>query len=109
MPTVGQPQYERALESRIKIEAVNKRNAVLRDQLTYEAWTRLYGLLSDSCETTHPTMHEEMYELCRLDKRGVTGGYFDGPRAWKIYLNSLTEERTKVDRDSYELALTSKG
>ena len=105
VPPVGHPQYERILESRMKLDIVNTRNARQREQLTYKAWTSLYGLISNCCEKTHPTLHEELYELCRLDQRGVQGGYFDGPRAWQIYLQSLTAERTNVDRDSYELAL----
>ena len=87
---VGHPQYERALEFRMKVEVTNTVNARKREQLTLKAWTRVYGLLSASCETTHPVLHEEMYELCRLDKRGVSGGYFDGPRCYKLYLASLT-------------------
>ena len=102
---VGHPQYERALEFRMKVEVTNTVNARKREQLTLKAWTKVYGLLSACCETTHPVLHEEMYELCRLDKRGVPGGYFDGPRSYKLYLASLTGPRTKEDREVYELAL----
>ena len=63
------------------------------------------------CADSHPTLHDEMYHECRLDKRMdstfVAGGYADGPLAWRLYLKSLfpTETRTRSDRGFYELSL----
>ncbi len=44
-------------------------------------------------------------ETCVLSRQGVTGGYFDGLRAWRIVTNQLCGgERSRLDRDCYRAA-----
>ena len=64
-------------------------------------WTSIYIALAQCTETSHPTLHEEMYECCRLDDRGVPGAY-DAPMAWQFVLDSLTvTTRSKEDKKYY--------
>ena len=110
LPPPDHPQYLRILSERNKMERENVKIRKLAKTRTLQAWTELYNHLLASCEDTHPTLHDEMYALCRLDKRNdhthVPGGYADGPRAYQLYLDALfPDERTKMDREIYEKAL----
>ena len=90
------PQYRMTL---FKIQKRNERNAMKAIQYEYQDWTLIYVALYECCADTHPALAEEMYETCRLDLRGVSGGYFDGPRCYKMYVRSVQpKERTKEDR-----------
>ena len=97
---VGHPYYEKRFELRMKLERENDVMARKRFDLKMSDWTTIYLALSLCCEDTHPALHEEMYEHCRLDARGVPGGY-DGPMAWKFVLNSLTVTARSSDTTAY--------
>ena len=53
-----------------------------------------------------PVTSREMKELCDLSTtRGIAGGYFDGPRAWRIVIGKLKGgRRTEYDKDYYRTA-----
>ena len=102
---LGHRDYHRRMESRIKIQAQNRANAERRYTLTMEAWTKIYTLLKKSTETTAPVLSRELREMCDLAKvRKMTGGYFDGPRAWRMILRRLHEKRSEADKDFYRQA-----
>ena len=63
---LGHKDYERRLQFRTEALAKNKANKTIRRQLTLEAWTELYTLLSASCETTAPMLHRELETKCDL-------------------------------------------
>ena len=87
--------------------AQNEANAEQRARLTLRAWTTLFESLRSSCVTKAPLLSFELYEVCALDKRGVTGGYFDGPLAWRILLDRIEGdgERSEADKKFYSTAL----
>ena len=106
LPPEDHPDHYRIRMKRIEYERDNAKIRAQFDKIMYQAWTEIYNTLMKSCADSHPTLHDEMYHECRLDKRMdstfVAGGYADGPLAWRLYLKSLfpTETRTRSDRGS---------
>ena len=95
--------YHRREEYRIKTQTQNQSNATKRYTLTMEAWTEVYTMLKKSTETTAPVLSREIKETCDLEKTaGVVGGYFDGPRGWRMTLHRLKGgQRSEADKDFY--------
>ncbi len=62
--------------------------------------------LKESTEETAPVLSRELKEQCDLSiTRNLAGGYFDGPRAWRIVLHRLKHgQRTETDKDFYRNA-----
>ena len=77
---VAHSQYERRRTERIKIQATNSSNHEKRKRITLRSWTTLFELLRSSCVANAPLLASDLYDLCALDKRGIPGGYFNGPR-----------------------------
>ena len=101
----GHRDAERRKESRIKVIAQNAANEEKRYTLRLQAWTEVYTALKISTETTAPVLSRVLRDECDLSKQGVTGGYFDGPRAWAIVCAVLTGGlRSEVDKDYYRHA-----
>ena len=98
-------EYSRRLETRTKIIATNAANAEKRKQLTLAAWTELYTMVKLCTEKNAPVLSREMFNRCDLRKRGVDGGYFDGPLAWRMIRDKLSgRQRTEADKDFYRKA-----
>ena len=95
--------HQRRLESRIKVKAQNESNAEKRRTLKLEAWTQLYALFKTSTELTAPVFSRELKKLCDLSVTlGVEGGYFDGPRAYRMTWHKIhARERSEADKDYY--------
>ena len=82
--------FHRREEARSRVKTANAANAARRTQLTLEAWTDVYTLLKISTEETAPTLSRELLLSCDLERtRKMPGGYFDGPRAYRIILHKL--------------------
>lgn len=97
--------YERRLETRIRMQIENQKNKEKRFQLTMAAWTQIYTALKICTQKTAPMLSRELLELCDLSTDGMADGYFDGPRAWRIICGRLAgEERTKQDKEYYRTA-----
>ena len=110
LPTPDNPHYLRILMERSKMERENEKIRQSHRTLMLQYWTEIYNHLMSCCEETHPTLHDDMFQLCRLDRRTddtyVAGGYADGPRAWQLYKKSLfPDERSEADCQFYEQAL----
>ena len=105
---LGHPQYERRMSERNKIAVQNASNYERRKRITLRAWTTLFESLRSACTAKAPLLADELYDLCALDARGISGGYFDGPRAWRIICFRIEGEgeRTETDKDFYSTALT---
>ena len=102
---IGHPYYDKRMELRMKLQRENAVFALKRFDLLMSDWTKIYLAVMECCEFSHPTLHEEIYEHCRLDARGVPGGY-DGPMAWSFVVLSLTVTvRSKADKNYYDLCL----
>ena len=102
----GHRDYERRMESRTKIKAQNQANAEKRLTIQLEAWTTIYALLKKSTERHAPVLSQQLKELCDLEKtRSMSGGYFDGPRAWACVLDQISKaSRSEADKDFYRSA-----
>ena len=102
----GHRDYERRLEARTKVVAQNRANDQKRFMNTMDAWTELYAMIKACTEKNAPVLSRNLMELCDLAKtQGVTGGYFDGPRAWAIVEHRVTGgERSETDKDFYRTA-----
>ena len=100
-------QHERRKGERSKIIATNASNHERRTRLTLRAWTTLFEALRSSCVAKAPLLAHDLYELCSLESRGIPGGYFDGPRAWRILLDRINGdgERLETDKTFYDTAL----
>ena len=98
--------HDRREETRIKVKAQNKANAEKRLNLTLTAWTEIYSAIKACTEVTAPVLSRELYELCDLSvTRGLPGGHFDGPRAWRIVVHRIKGgQRTEEDKDFYRTA-----
>ena len=91
----GHRDFERRKVERMKLLAHNRSNAERRYDLRMTAWTSLYALLKASTEISAPVLSRELKELCDLAiTRGLPGGYFDGPRAWRLILHRLSGQQT---------------
>ena len=92
-------------EKRISVKAQNQANALKREQLTLEAWTQLYGALKACTAAKAPVLSRTMADRCDLATRGVKGGYFDGPLAWRLAKAALAKaQRTDADKAYYRKA-----
>ena len=100
------PGYDRRLETRIKIKAQNAANKMKRRHLLLTDWTEVYTLLKVSTETTAAVFSRELKDECDLfATRKMEGGYFDGPRAWRMTLLKLKGgQRSKADKEFYRAA-----
>ena len=84
------PQYTRRMESRSRTVAQNDANARKRYTIQMDSWTALYAKLKASTARTAPLLSRRLQETCDLSKtHGITDGYFDGPRAWRIIKQEL--------------------
>ena len=103
---VDHRDYTRRQETRIKIQTQNAANAEKRYDLLMTAWTEVYTLLKESTETTAPVLSRQLRMSCDLlANRNITGGYFDGPQAWRIVLHKLDNaHRSETDKDFYRSA-----
>ena len=101
MLPVGNPGYDRRLEIRTRYLAQNEANVRTRFDMTMADWTTIYSALKVSTETTAPMLSREMKEICDLQKtQGLPGGYFDGPRAWTLTLDTIHGGvRSESDKD----------
>ena len=59
--------HERRVEYNNRIQTQNKKNAMQRWYLTLRASTDLYSALAKSCETSAPTLHRTLYEICNME------------------------------------------
>ena len=76
------PQSERRKSERKKFITQNESNVEQRARVTLRAWTTLFESLRSCCVNKAPLLSFELYEICALDRQGISGGYlFDGP-AW---------------------------
>ena len=100
-------QYERRRSERIKIAKENAQNAERRARLTLKAWTTLFESLRSCCVPKAKLLADDLYEVCALSSAGIPGGYFYGPRAWKILMDLIEgdDERTEYDKKFYDTAL----
>ena len=80
--------HTRIMESRSRAARDNKVNAAKRIRYTFEDWTAIYNSCYNCCLTNAPSLASELFDLCALSTQGVSGGHFDGPRAWRI-LNAV--------------------
>ena len=107
LPVADRDQHRRH-EARIKALTQNKANEERRMQIVLESWTELYTLLKTCTESSAPVLSRELMQLCDLAiTRKIPGGYFDGPRAWRIILHKLKgcgRERSEADKDYYRSA-----
>ena len=94
-------------DARTKIIAQNKANVERRARMTLRAWTTLFEALRSCCVPKAPLLALELYEVCALDRAGIVGGWFDGPRAWNILLERIEGdgERSEYDKNFYTTAL----
>ena len=73
--------------------------------LRMTAWTEVYTALKICTESSAPVLSRVLRDECDLAKQGVSGGYFDGPRAWAIVCAVLKGGlRSEVDKDYYRQA-----
>ena len=102
---VAHSQYERRRTERMKIQATNSSNHGKRKHITLRLWTTLFEMLRSSCIANAPVLASELYDLCALDKRGIPGLYFDGPRAWRILMDRIDGdgERTVADKNFHDV------
>ena len=77
---VGNRDYNRRMESRMKAQAQNDANAAKRDLLELQSWTTLYTKLKTCTGKTAPVLSRSavLATLCDLSLSGVPGGFFDG-------------------------------
>ena len=101
------PQYERRKSERKKFITQNEANVEQRARVTLRAWTTLFESLRSCCVSKASLLSFELYEVCALDRQGVSGGYFDGPLAWRILLERIEGdgERSEQDKKFYSTAL----
>ena len=100
----GHRDYNRRIETRIKIKTQNHSNAEKRKQVVLDAWTALYTDLKISTEANAPVLSRELKDTCDLTSVGYDGS-FDGPRAWRITKHYLAgASRTETDKDFYRTA-----
>ena len=79
-----------------------------RSRITLRQWTTLFEALRSCCEKKAPFLAQDLFETCALAHVGIVGGYFDGPRAWRILLHRIEGEggeRTEHDKNFYATAL----
>jgi hypothetical protein len=96
--------YERRKSERKTIENQNASNVEQRSQITLRQWTTLFEALRSCCEKKAPLLAQDLFETCALAQFGIVGGYFDGPRAWRILLHRIEGEggeRTEHDKNFY--------
>jgi hypothetical protein len=100
------PQYERRKSERKKFITQNEANVEQRARVTLRAWTTLFESLRSCCVSKASLLSFELYEVCALDRQGVSGGYFDGPLAWRILLERIEGdgERSEQDKKFYSTA-----
>ena len=99
--------YHRRMELRIKVRRDNEQNAAKRYGLIMDAWTEVYTILKTSTEVSAPVLSRELKECCDLSQtRKLAGGYYDGPRAWRLILERLEGggKRTHADKEFYRQA-----
>ena len=89
----------------MKYQSQNEANNEKRNLTTYEYWTDLYAAVKASIENTAPVLSQEIEKACDLSlpaNGGVQGGFFDGPRAWRMVKVRLSEsQRSEYDTDLY--------
>ena len=113
MPKPSDRDYVSRLESRLKIEAHNLSNAAKRRRISLQIWSRVYGLVVAACKLNQDALGREIRDMCDLKKTsGITGGFFDGPRAYAALLLLLLHwlkqgmlGRSEEDKAFYESAL----
>ena len=106
LPDPTHRDYLRIMERRIVVDTQNRANAQKRFTLKMEAWTKVYTLLKISTEKTAPVLSRELFQLCDVSKLyGIDGGFFDGPRAYRIVSEKLLKShRTNADKEFYRTA-----
>ena len=98
-------EYERRKEKRIMIMAANQANAQKRFDIVMQSWTDLFSIICDATEKTAPVLTRTLRDRCVIDIPGSAGGFYDGPRAWRITLHKLsTARRDPMDKQYYRNA-----
>ena len=103
---VTHKEHHRRQEARMKVIAQNEANERKRESIIYDKWTELYTVLKTCTEVTAPVTSRQLVEACDMKAlHGIEGGYFDGPRAWRILQHKLFKgHRSEVDKDYYRTA-----
>ena len=100
--------YLSALQFRLTKEKENRENAVKRANLEMMLRTELYTALVASCQKSAKALGDEIVEACAYSSIGVSGAWFDGPRAHDMIILWLTRRfgaamgRTEADIQFYE-------
>ena len=82
--------FVRTQETRMKWLVFNASNEEKRQALRFESWTKVYTLFKVSTETSAPVLSRELLQKCDIQVlHGLPGGYFDGPRAYRIIVKRL--------------------
>ena len=89
----------------MKLEEHNARNAATRQRITFQKWTEIAAACQLCTQKTAPLLSRLIFETCDLRKRGVEGGFFDGPQAYGILLENLPgeENRTRAKRNALDI------
>ena len=105
-PDPSHRDYYRIMSDRIKYETQNLANEQKRAMIKLVAWTDIYTSLKTCTEKTAPVLSQELKECCDLEKlSGVPGGFFDGPRGWRMVMFKLSNgQRSEADKDFYRTA-----
>ena len=100
------PQYDRRRVDRIKWQKENNENDERRYLWHMADMTSVYSAIAQSCEQSAPMFFAKIEKDCDLSIRGVEGGYFDGPLAWRMLIRHLSAGtgRTANDKDYYRTA-----
>ena len=110
MLAITHRDYERRKGERNRIAKANHKNAMLRQRLTLSCWNELFAGLHLCCKANAPLLMQVLYDACDLTSAGYVGGYFDGPRAWRIIkarISSADDTRSKHDKNYYRACLNA--
>ena len=99
--------YAARAESRLKMMVTNAENETKRYNATMSERTELHSLIVRACDLNAPDLARKIREQCDLSRQGVSGNWFDGPRAYAMLLLHLNGEvgRTRADKEFYDNAL----
>ena len=98
------PHHFRREDERNKALTQIKSNKFKRFTIVMRAWTAIFTALKACTEDSAPVLSRELMMQCDLALRGIPGGYFDGPRAWRTILDKIGRKRSKEDKNYYRMA-----
>ena len=69
--------------------------------------TELYGFIAQACADTAPDLARKIREQCDYSALGISGGWYDGPRAYNMMILHINGDagRTRADKQFYDHAL----